>query len=68
MEAQLIFNLDVNIGGGQTKRIRVYNTDSLPVLARDFVKQHRLPSHYVGRVHQLLSDTQAKLANNNAMN
>ena len=58
----LLFNLDVNIGGGQTKRIRVYEGDHMGVLARDFVKQHELPGHYVGRVHHLLETTRANVS------
>lgn len=51
-----LFNLDVEIGGGKTRRIVVHETDDCGKLAAAFVKQHGLPERAVKRLRRVLED------------
>ena len=54
-EQRPLFNLDVDIGGGQTRRIIVHRSDSVSRLAADFVLENRLPESAHRRLATLLS-------------
>ena len=54
-ERRALFNLDVDIGGGQTKRIVVRRGDNVPTLAAEFVRENGLPESAQRRLTALLA-------------